>query len=132
MQKRTRMIALSGLLTACLLAPASAWSMRCGNYLIVKGDSKAKVLKHCGEPVDKSERYALRPGSYPKRGSGININDNEVVVGDRYYVYGRTEVKVEEWTYNFGPRKLMRRVRFADGVVEEVKSLEYGYREDDN
>ena len=132
MQKRTRMIAISGLVATSLLAPASAWAMRCGSHLILKGDPKAKVLQYCGEPVDKSERYALRPGSYPNRGSGISINDNEVVAGDRYYVYGRTEVKVEEWTYNFGPNKLMRRVRFADGVVEEVKSLDYGYRDDDN
>ena len=126
------MIAISGLVAASLLAPVTAWSMRCGNYLIVKGDSKAKVLKQCGEPVDKSERYALRSGSYPKRGSGISINGDEVVVGDRYYVYGRTEVKVEEWTYNFGPNKLMRIVRFADGVVEEVKSLDYGYHDEAN
>ena len=126
------MIALFGLLAASLLAPASAWAMRCGTHLIVKGDPKVKVLKYCGEPVDKSERYALRPGSYPKRGSGININDNDVIGSDRYYAYGRTEVKVEEWTYNFGPNKLMRIVRFADGVVEEVTSLDYGYRDDGN
>ena len=32
-------------------------------------------------------------------------------------------------TYNFGPSKLMRLVRFADGFVEDVQELGYGYRE---
>ena len=38
------------------------------------------------------------------------------------------EVPVEVWTYNFGPYKLMRRVRFVDGLVEEIETLGYGYR----
>ena len=46
------------------------------------------------------------------------------------YTYGdaMVEVPVEIWTYNFGPYKLMRRVRFVDGLVEEIETLGYGYR----
>ena len=36
---------------------------------------------------------------------------------------------METWTYNFGPNKLMRRVRFVDGIVEEVETLGYGYND---
>lgn len=47
----------------------------------------------------------------------------------RYYYFGDAvvEVPVEVWTYNFGPYKLMRRVRFVDGLVEEIETLGYGY-----
>ena len=49
--------------------------------------------------------------------------------GGRYYSYGDgyVEIPVEIWTYNFGPYKLMRQVRFVDGVIEEIETLGYGY-----
>ncbi len=34
---------------------------------------------------------------------------------------------VEIWTYNFGPYKLMREIRFVDGRVEDIETLGYGY-----
>jgi hypothetical protein len=34
---------------------------------------------------------------------------------------------VEVWIYNFGPNKLMQRIRFEDGVVVRIESLGYGY-----
>ena len=48
-----------------------------------------------------------------------------MLINDRSYV----EVIVEEWTYNFGPRKLMRIIRFENGLVADVKELGYGYRD---
>ena len=118
-------------LSATLLYPAQAMAMRCGNALINEGDSQEKVLRYCGEPANKSRRYAMRPGIYPDRDSGLSVNGEQKIGSDRYYPYGRSEVLVEEWVYNFGPNKLMRQVRFADGIVEDVKTLDYGYRNDD-
>jgi hypothetical protein len=118
-------------LIIALLSATNAWAMRCGNQLVNKGDSQASVLKYCGEPVQKSERYVLRSGTYPSQKSGININDESLISNDRRYIYGRSEVLLEEWIYNFGPSKFMRLVRFANGIVEDVQTLEYGYREDD-
>jgi hypothetical protein len=43
-------------------------------------------------------------------------------VGDGY-----TEVPVDIWVYNLGPNKLMRRIRFEDGVVVAIETLGYGY-----
>ena len=51
-------------------------------------------------------------------------------VGRGYYLpYGHSEVLIEDWVFNFGPRQLMRRVTFADGFVEDIETLEYGYRD---
>ena len=118
------------LFTAALLLPATAWSMRCGSALINKGDSQAKVLAKCGEPATRSSRYALRTGLYVKE-SGIEVNGDSAIDAGRYYPYARGEVLIENWVYNFGPNQLMRQVTFADGIVEDVKTLGYGYYEDD-
>ena len=105
--------------------------MRCRNALINKGDSQTKVLENCGEPVSKNSRYVTRAGVTPEKKSGLSINGGAVGGSDRYYPYGKSEVLLEEWTYNFGPDKFMRLVRFANGIVEEVKTLGYGYHPDD-
>ena len=41
---------------------------------------------------------------------------------------GQIEVAVEIWTYNFGPDRLMQRLKIEDGVVVEIRTLGYGYR----
>jgi len=120
-------IAAAVVLLSSLLTSTDVWAMRCGTQLIVKGNSQAKVLKYCGEPVTKSFRYGLRRGTYPKRGE-----DGEWIENERNYdYYGRTEVLIEDWVYNLGPNKFMRMIQFTNGIVEKIETLEYGYREDD-
>ncbi len=105
------------LVIALLISPAAfADAMRCGSRLISDGDTIRMVLDLCGEPSDVQTRSILRRPSYFLNG--------------RYYYYGdaMVEAPVEIWTYNFGPYKLMRRVRFVDGLVEEIETLGYGYR----
>jgi hypothetical protein len=98
--------------------PASADAMRCGSKLVRDGDTSSKVLALCGDPTDIRRTYILRPPLYDYEG---RIS---------YYGTGLVEVPVEFWTYNFGPYKLMRRIRIVDGEVEEIDTLGYGYRDD--
>ena len=37
------------------------------------------------------------------------------------------EIPIESWIYNLGPNKLMRRIRFEDGIVVGFDTLGYGY-----
>jgi hypothetical protein len=106
--------ALAALLLA-LATPASADGMRCGSKLVSNGDPRAKVRQFCGEPTDVQTRSILRRPIFN--------------FGGRVYTYGDgyVEVPVEIWTYNFGPYKLMRQVRFVDGRVEDIETLGYGY-----
>jgi hypothetical protein len=39
-------------------------------------------------------------------------------------------VPVENWIYNLGPNKLMRRLRFEGGIVAEIETLGYGYHDE--
>lgn len=120
-------VALSVVAVAAMLLPFSAQAMRCGTVLITKGDVQAKVVRYCGEPVQTQERYALRSGFYAR--SGLVYNGTSGSSKQRYYPYGRYEVLVEEWVFNFGPNKLMRQVTFENGVVVDVETLGYGYHE---
>ena len=101
------------LLTAAV--PASADGLRCGSKLVTTGDPRAKVRQFCGEPTDVQTRSILRRPVFG--------------FGGRVYSYGDgyVEVPVEIWTYNFGPYKLMREIRFVDGRVEDIETLGYGY-----
>jgi hypothetical protein len=113
------MRALAASLLICGLLwtlPASADAMRCNGRLIGDGDTRAEVRALCGNPADVQTRTILRRPF-------VNFHGRLVHFGD-----GLIEVPIETWTYNFGPYKLIRRVRFVDGIVEEIETLGYGYR----
>ena len=114
-EKRTlRVACLAGATAALLLAvqPAQA-AMRCGSRLVTGGDHKLQVLHKCGPPALVEFRgfqyFTYLPHTLPGAGTRL-IGAN-----------------VEEWTYNFGPRRFMRLVRFADNEVVRIISLDYGY-----
>jgi hypothetical protein len=102
-------------LLLAIAAPAFADGMRCGSKLVTSGDPRAKVRQFCGEPTDVQTRQILRRPYF-------NFGGRVLSYGDGY-----VEVPVEIWTYNFGPYKLMRQVRFVDGRVEDIETLGYGY-----
>ena len=110
-----------------------AMAMRCGNKLVLKGDHQAKILRFCGDPTHMLQRaiYRSRPTrQFTSRHSDSRrvreaLGDDEILISTRSFV----EVLIEEWTYNLGPRKLMRVIRFENGIVTDVRHLGYGYRE---
>jgi Protein of unknown function (DUF2845) len=104
-------------LPSLLMASAAVASdtMRCGNKLVAEGDTREKVRRLCGEPVDVAYSHILRRPSYVRNGRVIYFG-NELI-----------ETQVEVWTYNLGPNKLMRRMRFVDDLLEEIDTLGYGY-----
>ena len=113
------------------LTSSQASSLRCGVRLITVGDFKARVLAECGEPdhveVWEEERvykYRHHPAYY-----GI-FEDFEY--SDRPYGYERPYrirkfVLVEEWTYNHGPGRFMDHLRLENGIVQHIKSGDYGF-----
>lgn len=105
------------LIASTFASAARADAMRCGNRLVTFGDTQAAVRAICGEPSDVQTRTIVRRPTYDLHGRVIYFGD------------GYVEIPVEVWTYNFGPYKLIRRVRFVDGRVDEIETLGYGYRE---
>ena len=104
------------MLVACALLAAneaSADTLRCGATLISEGDSIEKVRQHCGEPVSTSRTWITRRPRFEHGGQEIPFEGSE-------------EVPVDLWTYDFGPNRLMRRIRFVAGKVESIETLGHG------
>src|SRR5690606_22281593 len=99
-------------IVAATMAGAPAHAFRCGTRLVTEGDPKSKVRRYCGEPVDIQTRVIYRTGltrpRFRVQGPDGMEYSREILIPDRSY----EEVLVEEWTYNFGPRRFMRLVRF--------------------
>ena len=107
-----------GLAGSLLLAPlAEADGLRCGSRLVREGDPVSQVREFCGDPADIQTKTILRRPYFERLGRRIYLGDT------------LEEVPVEIWTYNFGPYKLQRRVRFIDGLVDDIETLGYGYHE---
>ncbi len=101
---RHRVRFFAAAIVALLPTLAFGQSMRCGSELITRGTSQAKVAALCGQPAQ-----VVRP---------------EVTDG---VVPGVSDVENETWIYNFGPNKLMQRIRFRNGVVANIDTIGYGY-----
>jgi hypothetical protein len=113
MKKSTAIAAMA--IAAFWAQGAGADSFRCGTRLVSDGDSMDKVAALCGEPT--------------------NIQRHEVLQRQLRWYRGRpyysslepVPVPVEYWTYNLGPSKLMRRLKFEDGLLVDVETLSHGY-----
>lgn len=100
---------------------AGADGMRCGNRLISTGDSTYLVRSRCGEPQDATRRTETRTERRRVRvrcGNGEARCDREQEVS--------AEVVVDEWTYDFGPRRFVHYLTFLDGKLARVATGGYG------
>lgn len=102
-----------------LAAASPAYAFRCGSHLISEGDTRSEVAAKCGEPTEIERKSAVVRRLIPG-------------VGGRRYSVGQVDVEIpiEVWVYNLGPNKLMRRLRFEDGVLVDIDTLGYGYYEE--
>jgi len=107
-----------------LMTAGDALALRCGNRLITEGMPEAEVVALCGRPVStRYLGYILRPHviNRPAGQSGLS--------GARRAHSGfHEEVLAKEMLFNFGPRKLMRLVRFEDGHMVSIETAGYGHR----
>ena len=94
-----------------------AYALRCGSALVSTGERKIEVLAKCGDPsnIDRRTEYLII-------GVGPPGLINTPPVGQAYL-----PVEIEEWTYNFGPHEFMQLLRFENGVLKEIRSLNWGY-----
>lgn len=123
------------LATSAMLLAEPALAFRCKGKIVSEGDPQAKVLKFCGEPVSVQQRTIYR-GGVPRSGVNRTVTPGSDIVGvssrrEELLIHDRSlvEVLIEEWTYNLGPHRLMRVVRFENGLVTEVDLLGYGYND---
>ncbi len=137
------------------VTPAQA--LFCHGAVVSEGASKPEVLHKCGNPTFAEQRLVSetiyvypnvyqvpRPHEVPRtplspppthrRGQqslGPSAVPRHPAPGPVLPLYPPQPVVitelVEEWTYNFGPHSFMYRLRFADGVLRSITTLNYGY-----
>ena len=108
------------------LAADPALAFRCGSKLVRDGMHEQQVIAACGQPT-----------SIRHLGHAIRAYDYRFRLRNPGHVYYRmpgvshfaTEVTITEFVYNFGPRKLMRRLIFEGNVLVEIETIGYGYIE---
>ncbi len=98
-----------------LVDASSAQAMRCGTRLVREGDSTAEVRATCGDPVDVITTTEVRQRTIYNRVGGVLVADTISV-----------EVQVQQWVYNLGPQRFMRRLVFENGLLVEIEQLDRG------
>jgi hypothetical protein len=108
---------LAALALSVLFSPlaSDAATLRCGAELASDGASKAEVLLKCGEPLMKETRTEAVEEKVKRQGQDTTTTTERTVYKT-----------VEEWTYNFGPHRLMQVVVFENGRLVDVRSGGYG------
>lgn len=81
-------------------APAAADTMRCGDRLVHVEDTVGEVLAACGEPAWRVERIASKP---------------DFVIEQE-----------QDWTYDFGPNRLLQTLVFRRGRLAAIEAGGYG------
>jgi hypothetical protein len=100
-------------------------ALRCGTKLVSEGDTKAEVIYKCGEPgqVESWDEERImrdhRVSAYQDRYSGYLFYREPFLV--------KEHVRIEEWTYNFGSSRLLRYLRFENGILKFIATGGYGY-----
>lgn len=87
----------------------------CNPSLLREGDTTFDALARCGEPALREARTEERTFVQAIAGGGQERQTRTVLV--------------EVWSYDFGPRTLVRHVLFEDGRIRRVETGSYGYSE---
>ena len=107
-----RILSVVILLASALgLASTPAYAMRCGVSLVALGQWTYEVLEQCGEPVEQHVKTVF-----------LEARDRHGKGG----VAGVVSVEIEYWVYDLGPHKLRRLLRFEDGQLVRIDTLDKG------
>ncbi|MDX1507180.1 MAG: DUF2845 domain-containing protein [Woeseiaceae bacterium] len=110
-----------------MFASTDAHAFRCKNKLVKDGMHEQQVVAICGKPTTMRHLgWAMRSFPITQR----SRYPGGFTTGITYPGYSLSqEVVITEYVYNFGPRKLMRRLVFEGGVLVTIETIGYGYIE---
>ena len=108
-----------------------SFAFRCSGRIVSVGDTKFDVIKKCGEPsfkdtwVENRISRDLYREIIPKdeKGSKRELERKDY----REPLFVEEYVVIEEWTYNLGPNRFIRYLRFENGKLVRIRTGDYGY-----
>ena len=125
MTSAARTLPIIACVLAGLLYGDPAHALRCDGKLVIKGMLQVEVLEHCGEPTAVRDRgFAVRAYTPLELMRRPHVEAVRFGPGNFY-----EHLLVTEFIYNFGPSRLMRKLTFEGGVLTDIETLGYGYRE---
>lgn len=103
----------------------SAQAFHCDNSIVSKGSFTYEVLAACGEPVQRLSRTVEVTRLVSLSTASRNgLPDRYTLVGGKVAIV--EEQLVEEWIYDRGSRKLVRKLTIENGKVTKIESMGYG------
>ena len=98
-------------------------SLRCGQYIILRGARQSEVLRKCGNPsnIERWEKESVRRDFH----KDIPVQSDEQLSQEPLFL--REQIRVEEWEYNFGPTRFLYYLRFENGILVRITVGDYGY-----
>ncbi len=113
------------LMSLCIFFSHPVFALRCGQALVGIGSTKEDVIDKCGEPESIDTHIEIRGvadrfGARTRVSPGTSIN-----FGQQNYT--EIEVVVDEWNYDFGPRRFQKSLRFENGRLTEINDLGKGH-----
>ena len=107
---------MTRILTALFLISLSlpGYAFRCGTHLVDRGDHYGEVLKRCGKPTFEEKWVENR---------FIHVRPHPLLP----YQLTTGGVVIQLWTYNRGSKQFMRQLRFENGILKKIETLDYGY-----
>jgi hypothetical protein len=103
-------------------SPVMASDFMCGSKIIKTRDYKYDVLRRCGEPshIEVWEEVRI------KRDFGSGLFETEMGF-NRWPLFVKELVTIEEWEYNLGSNRFIRYLRFENGRLTRITEGDYGY-----
>lgn len=115
------------LILGTLLVSAPAHALRCDGKVVIEGMLEIEVMEHCGEPTAVRQRgFVVRAFTPLELMTSREAHGYRFGPGNFYQ-----HLLVTEFIYNFGPSRLMRKLRFEGGKLTDIETLGYGYLEDE-
>jgi hypothetical protein len=99
-----RLLNVSSAIFFIIVIANPAYGLRCGGRIVSIGDTTSQVIYKCGEPDHIESREEVRI----KRDFYYSYDPHESYKGYREPFFVKEYVKIEEWTYNFGPTTFIR------------------------
>jgi uncharacterized protein DUF2845 len=116
MKAKARLLAI--LLLLSVSPTTAALGFYCGRSIINEGKSIDYVLEKCGQPSYYQEHTEYRVLRYTPPTPYPGIVEERAI-----------PILIQEWRYNFGPNRLMRYLRFENGILKAIESIGRGYLE---
>jgi hypothetical protein len=119
------MVLLMAALILAVPPPLSA-GVRCSGEVISEGDTTYEARKHCGDPdhIDAWEEERIMRDFRRRR-----LDENDIYRRGRGYrepFLVKETIRVEIWIYDWGPSRLIHRLRFENGRLTDIETGGYG------